>query len=151
VSEASFRAVAHAVGPLIAVVICVWALRHLPTIGLPRVMGIGLLALVLLGPIVQPWYLLWGVVVIAITAGPRTSAAIALLSVSVSVLGVVGLGQLGSEWVSLPFLCQLLIVLVLGAAIVVPVCSTSQEGGRTTEAMRVMPLNRRPFRHLQHA
>jgi hypothetical protein len=70
--------------------------------------------------------------------------------VSVSVLGVVGLGQLGSEWVLLPFLCQLLLVLVLAAAIVVPIYTTSQEGA-ATQIMSVMPSNRRSFLHLQHA
>lgn len=54
VTEAGFLTVAHVIGPLVAVVVCVVAVRRLPTIGLPRALGISLLAFVLLGPIVQP-------------------------------------------------------------------------------------------------
>jgi alpha-1,6-mannosyltransferase len=38
-----------------------------------RALGLALLAVVALGPVVQPWYLLWGVVVLAAVAGPRTA------------------------------------------------------------------------------
>jgi alpha-1,6-mannosyltransferase len=149
-SAASFLSVAHVVGPLVAVVVCLRALRRLPSIGLPRAMGICLLALILLGPIVQPWYLLWGVVILAITAGPRTSAAIATLSVSVSLLGVVGLGQLSGEWGSLAFLDQVLLVLVLAAAIVVPVRAAAPND--TTPAItRRTPWHQAPEWQLQHA
>ena len=84
-------------------------------------LGVSLLAVVLLGPIVQPWYLMWGIAVLAITAGARTAAAIALLSVVVSLVGVVGLGQLTTEFASLGLLYQLLFVLTLAAAVVVPI------------------------------
>jgi hypothetical protein len=149
VSEAGFLKVAHVIGPLVAALVCLWAVRRLPTIGLPRAMGISLLALVLLGPIVQPWYLLWGITVLAITAGARTSAVIALLSVSVSVLGVVGLGQLTNEFFSLPLLYQLLSVLVLVAAILVPI-RTVPRGGTVT-MMSMAPLHPSPEWQLQHA
>jgi alpha-1,6-mannosyltransferase len=112
-------------------------------------MGISLLALVLLGPIVQPWYLLWGIAVLAVTAGTRTSAAIVLLSVTVSLVGVVGLGQLGSEFFSLPLLYQLLSVLVLAAVVVAPICRVAREDGAAT----IMPVTGRrpsPEWQLQH-
>jgi alpha-1,6-mannosyltransferase len=149
VPAAGFLTVAHVVGLLVAAVICVGAVRHLPTLGLPRAMGISLLALVLLGPIVQPWYLLWGVAVLAVTAGARAAAAIALLAVSVSLVGVVGLGQLGSEFFSLPLLYQLLSVLVLAAAVVAPIRSTAPEDGTAT----ITPVTwrrRSPEWQLQH-
>ena len=96
-----FLDVAHVVGPVLAVAIGLWALRRLPDIGLPRAMGIALMAVVLLGPTVQPWYLLWSVPILAITAGPRTATVIKGLSVAVCLLGVVGLGQLTGELGSL--------------------------------------------------
>jgi alpha-1,6-mannosyltransferase len=102
-------------------------------------MGVSLLALVLLGPIVQPWYLLWGVAVLAATAGARTSTAIAILSVSVSLVGVVGLGQLRGEFFSLPLLYQLLGLLVLAAAVVAPIRGAAREN----DAATVMPETRR--------
>ena len=84
-------------------------------------MGISVLAIVLLGPIVQPWYLMWSIAILAITAGPRTAVAIVLLSVAVSLLGVVGLGQLSAEIASLGLLYQILFTLTLAASIVVPI------------------------------
>jgi hypothetical protein len=149
VTEAGFLTVAHVVGLLVAAVVCLWAVRHLPTLGLPRAMGISLLALVLLGPIVQPWYLLWGIAVLAATAGTRTSAAIAVLSVSVSLLGVVGLGQLTGEFFSLPLLYQLLSVLVLAAAVVAPIRSVAREDG-AARTMLVTWRRRSPEWQLQH-
>ena len=62
----------------------------------------------------------------------RGPAAIALLSVVVSLLGVVGLGQLTSELASLGLLYQLLFILTLAATIVVPIRTVS---GHKTPAM----------------
>jgi hypothetical protein len=76
---------------------------------------------VLLGPIVQPWYLMWGIAVLAVTAGPGTASAIAVLSVSISLLGVVGLGQLTGEFASLGLPYQVLFILVLATSIVIPI------------------------------
>jgi hypothetical protein len=146
-----FLTVEHVVGPLVAAVVCVWALRHLPSIGLPRAMGLSLLAVVLLGPIVQPWYLLWGIAVLAITAGARTSAAVALLSVSVSLLGVVGLGQLSGELTSLNILYQLLFTLLLAAAVVVPIRTTRQGGTAPRMTTNATPWHPSPEWHLLRA
>jgi hypothetical protein len=127
ISRTLFLDVAHVVGYVLAAIISLVALRRLPVIGLPRTMGISLLAIVLLGPIVQPWYLTWAIALLAITAGPRTTAAIALLSVAVSVLGVVGLGQLAEAFMSLGLLYQLLSVLTLAVSIVTPICGLRRE------------------------
>jgi alpha-1,6-mannosyltransferase len=120
-SPTNFLVVAHVVGPVAAVAIGLWALRRLPSLGLPRAMGLSLLAAVLLGPTVQPWYLLWGITVLALTAGPRTVSAIGVLAVSVSLVGVVGLGRLGGELSSLGPLYQALLLLALAAAVIVPI------------------------------
>jgi alpha-1,6-mannosyltransferase len=121
VSRASFLDAGHVAGPALAVAVSLYALRRLPTLGLPRAMGISVLAIVLLGPIVQPWYLMWSIAILAITAGTRTAAAIVVLSVAVSLVGVVGLGQLSAELASLGLLYQILFILTLVASIVVPI------------------------------
>ena len=121
VSRIAFLDAAHIVGPALAVAVSLFALRRLPAIGLPRALGVSLLAVVLLGPIVQPAYLMWGISILAITAGLRTAAAIALLSVAVSLFAVVGLGQLAGEVASLGLLYQLLCILMLAASIVMPI------------------------------
>jgi alpha-1,6-mannosyltransferase len=120
VATVSFLDVAHVAGPAVALAISLWALARLPTIGLPRVMGLSLLAVVLLGPTVQPWYLTWPITILAITAGLRTTTAIRILSVVACVVGAVGLGQLTSELSSLGLLYQVLFALSLATAVVVP-------------------------------
>jgi hypothetical protein len=44
-----------------------------PRLGSGRMLAASMFAVVVLGPVVQPWYLLWGVVVLAAVAGPRTA------------------------------------------------------------------------------
>ncbi len=118
VSASTFLALAHVVGFLTAAIICLWALRNLRTLGLPAALGLSLLAIVILGPIVQPWYLLWGLVPLSATDGARTVSAIAVLSVSATLAGAVGLGQLVSEFSSLGSLYEVLLILTLAATIV---------------------------------
>jgi len=121
ISAVSFLDVAHVMGPAMAIAISLWALRRLPDIGLPRAMGIALLAIVLLGPTVQPWYLLWSIPLLSITAGARMAKAIKVLSVAACLLAAVGLGQLIGELSSLGPLYEMLFFLALAASIVVPI------------------------------
>jgi alpha-1,6-mannosyltransferase len=151
VSAASFLDVAHVVGPVLALAISLWALKHLPTIGLPRAVGLSLLAIVLLGPIVQPWYLVWAIAVLAITAGQRTADAIALLTVSVSLIGVVGLGQLTGELASLGLLYQMLFLLTLAVTIVVPIGAFPHRDGTPTGAIHLSPWSSLRAWQLQRA
>jgi hypothetical protein len=48
-------------------------------LGAPLAGGLALLAVALLLPAVQPWYLLWGVLPLAASAGPRLAAAVGAL------------------------------------------------------------------------
>lgn len=63
---------------LIAVVL----LLRSPRIGPARALGLALLAVVALAPIVQPWYLLWGLVLLAAVGGERVTLALGALSVA---------------------------------------------------------------------
>ncbi|HVE74055.1 MAG TPA: polyprenol phosphomannose-dependent alpha 1,6 mannosyltransferase MptB [Mycobacteriales bacterium] len=67
-------------GALLAVLLLLWV-HHL---GALRALGLSLLAIVVLGPIVQPWYLLWGLVVLAAVAGRRTAATLGVVCLVVS-------------------------------------------------------------------
>jgi len=152
VASSTFLSVAHILGPLVALAICARAIRRLPVAGLPRTMGVCLLALVLLGPIVQPWYLLWGLVVLATTAGLRTARAIESLSIAISVLGVVGLGQLVGEWSSLTPLFEILLALLVAAAVVVPIPSGLRGEPRDLRGAGMLdPRPSRPELQLHHA
>ncbi|HSV66585.1 MAG TPA: polyprenol phosphomannose-dependent alpha 1,6 mannosyltransferase MptB [Mycobacteriales bacterium] len=74
-------------GGLAAVVVCAVLLVRARRIGPVPAIGMGLVAVVALGPVVQPWYLLWGFVILAAASadtGVRSlvaggSAAMALL------------------------------------------------------------------------
>jgi hypothetical protein len=69
---------ALAMAGLIAMVL----LLRSPRIGLLRALGLTLLAVVALAPIVQPWYLLWGIVLLAAVGGERVTLALGALSVA---------------------------------------------------------------------
>jgi len=64
-------------------------------------MGLTMLALVALGPVVQPWYFVWGIVLLAPIAERRSLGAIIWLSAVMSYLGLPGgrmlLSRLGHE------------------------------------------------------
>jgi hypothetical protein len=116
-SATSLLGPAHLLGLASAGVIGLWALYRLPELGTLRALGITLLAIVLLGPTLQPWYLVWGIAILAVTNGARITSAIILLTITVSFLGVVGLGLLTSELASLgPVLCLLLIIVMAASA-----------------------------------
>jgi alpha-1,6-mannosyltransferase len=50
-----------------------------PRLGAPLSAGLALLVVALLLPVVQPWYVLWGVLPLAASAGPRLAAAVGAL------------------------------------------------------------------------
>jgi hypothetical protein len=100
-----------------------WAFYRLPELGLLRTVGISFLAIVLLGPSVQPWYLVWGTVVLAGAYGARTASGIVWLTVAASFLGIVGLNLLATELGSLGPSLELLLLAVLVACAIAPVAT----------------------------
>jgi hypothetical protein len=56
-------------------------LTHVDRLGLPRAMGWSLLAIVLLGPIVWPWYETWGIVFLALAADAWSRRSVLVLSI----------------------------------------------------------------------
>lgn len=71
-----------ALGLALAGLLALVLLLRSPRIGLLRALGLTLVAAVALGPIVQPWYLLWGLVLLAAVGGERVSVALGALSVA---------------------------------------------------------------------
>jgi alpha-1,6-mannosyltransferase len=63
-----------------------------------RAIGLSMLAVVLLGPVVQPWYLVWGILLLSPLAVGRTRQIVVGLSIVASFLGLPGgralLGQI---------------------------------------------------------
>jgi hypothetical protein len=80
------RDVVLGLGALVAVAVLGVLLWRTPSLGPARAAGLALLAVALLLPVVQPWYVLWGVLPLAAAAGPRLSAAVAALCVVLCLL-----------------------------------------------------------------
>ncbi|HEV2360160.1 MAG TPA: polyprenol phosphomannose-dependent alpha 1,6 mannosyltransferase MptB [Acidimicrobiales bacterium] len=101
-----------------------------------RALGLTLLAMVVLGPVVQPWYLAWGVVVLATVATGRIRLLVVTLSCCASFLGLPGGAQLlrslraanplliAGGVLALAFVCALL----LGPRVRVGLASRSRRG-----------------------
>jgi len=69
-------------GLALAGIIAVILLLRSPRIGLLKALGLTLVVVVALGPVVQPWYLLWGLVLLAAVGGERVTLALGALSVA---------------------------------------------------------------------
>ncbi|MCU1672739.1 MAG: hypothetical protein JWN77_852 [Frankiales bacterium] len=73
-------AVGHAIGLGLAALLVLGLLVTAPRLGVVRALGLAFLAVALLSPVVQPWYLLWALVVLAPVAGRRAVLALAAAS-----------------------------------------------------------------------
>jgi hypothetical protein len=116
-------------GLLAAVVVGVWLLFNSDRIGTLKALGITLLLFVALGPVVQPWYLSWGLLLLAPVALGRLRSLIIGLSMVTAFIELPGGSQLLN---SLIHGDPLLIVLtLLWILVVLTVPLSSWERGRS--------------------
>lgn len=73
-------------GLLTGAAIAAWLLWRTPSLGAVRATGWALLAGALLLPVVQPWYVLWGVLPLAAVVRGRTAAALGALCLVLTLL-----------------------------------------------------------------
>jgi hypothetical protein len=71
-----------AAGLGLAGVLALWMLLRAHHLGAMRALGLTMVAVVALGPIVQPWYLLWGLVLLAAVGGERSLLPLGALSIA---------------------------------------------------------------------
>ncbi len=90
VSQGGILSVTRVIGELGAAVAGVWLLLNSDRLGTLRALGYSLLLFVLLGPVVQPWYLTWGLLTLAVVAGGWTRRLILVLSVLSPFIGLPG-------------------------------------------------------------
>ena len=90
VDQASILSVTRSIGLLVAVAAGVWLLKESDRIGQLTALGLTLLLFVILGPVVQPWYLTWGLVLLAPVAEGRVRTAFIVLSVTAPFIGLPG-------------------------------------------------------------
>ena len=109
------------VGTVAAGILTIWLLFNADRIGWLKALGYSLLALVVLGPVVQPWYLTWGLLLLAPVATGRLRAWVIGLSVVSPFVGLPGGRQLLDGIVHAPMietgfvlLCSALLLAPLG-------------------------------------
>ena len=105
----------------------VWLLRNVERFGTLRAMGLTMLLVVLLGPVDQPWYLSWGLVVLAPVATGRVRSLIVVLSVSSAFLGLPGGRQLLSDLLHANPLTVAVALLTCLAVLTVPLTPFDRE------------------------
>lgn len=90
VAQHSILSVTRAIGLLAALVVAVLLLFRADRIGTVKAMGLTLLLVVLLSPVVQPWYLSWGLVLLAPVASGWLRRVLIILSVAAVFVGLPG-------------------------------------------------------------
>ncbi len=110
----------RAIGLIAAATVAVYCLRHRTRLGLLGALGITMMTFVLLGPVVQPWYLTWGIIIVAPVVTGRMLYAVLGLSAVAPFIGLTGGADLLKELVHTDPLSMVLAVMVLWAVAIVP-------------------------------
>jgi alpha-1,6-mannosyltransferase len=110
----------RAVGLLGAAAVAVYCLHHRKRIGMLGALGITMMMFVLLGPVVQPWYLTWGIIIVAPVVAGRMLYFILGLSMVVPFIGLTGGTLLLNELVHTDPASMVLAVMVLWAVVFIP-------------------------------
>ena len=99
----------------------VYLLFRSDQVGAVRAMGISMLLFVVLGPVVQPWYLTWGVVVLAPVAAGKLRTVLVALSALSPFIGLPGGRTLLDELIHYNPIAVAAALLVLLGVLVVPI------------------------------
>jgi len=103
-----------------AAAISVWLLWHSDRVGALRALGISMLLFVVLGPVVQPWYLTWGVILLAPIAAGRLRTVLVALSALAPFIGLPGGRTLLDNLIHYNPIAVAVALLVLVGVLVVP-------------------------------
>jgi alpha-1,6-mannosyltransferase len=117
---ASVLSVTRFIGVVIAAAFTFWLLYRSPERGWVHSLGLALLLFVILGPVVQPWYLAWGLVIFAASYQGREHFWLLLLSIIGPFIGLPGGRQLLSGLVHSNPLLIALAVAILGGVLIAP-------------------------------
>jgi hypothetical protein len=120
IALASVLSVTRFLGVVIAVAFTLWLLWHSSERGWVRSLGLALLLFVILGPVVQPWYLAWGLVVFAASYQGREHFWLLLLSITGPFIGLPGGRQLLAGLVHSNPLLIAVAVAILGGVLIAP-------------------------------
>ncbi len=135
---AGVRSVVAVVALAAVALLGAWLLWRSPELGVERSLGLLLLALVLLGPILWPWYLTWGLAVLAPTAGALTRRAVIAVAIAGTLVGAAGVVRAVHAFAASNLASELLIIVVLLSLVLYPLGpqDASRRAGRTTALLR---------------
>jgi hypothetical protein len=117
-------------GLIAATVIAGYCLRHKEELGTLTALGVTALAFVLLGPVVQPWYLTWGIILMAPVVTGRLRALCLGLSIVAPFIGLTGGASLLKQLLATSPIAMVLAVFVLWGVVMLPL-------GRWTTSWRI--------------
>jgi hypothetical protein len=112
--------VARAVGLGVALGITAWLLVAGKPHTWVRALGLSLIALVILGPVVQPWYFVWGIALLAASYVGRQHFWILVMSITGPFAGLPGGSDLVKGFLHANLLLIVTAIVVLGGVLVVP-------------------------------
>lgn len=116
----SVLSVTRLLGLLTAAAFSFWLLWHAEERGWVRSLALSLILFVELGPVVQPWYLAWGLVLLAASYKGREHFWLLALSITGPFIGLPGGRQLLADLVHSNPLLIALAVAILGGVLVLP-------------------------------
>lgn len=118
-------------GTVAAVIVGVWLLLNSDRIGALKAVGLTLLFFVALGPVVQPWYLSWGLILLAPVALGRLRSLIIGLSMVTAFIELPGGAQMVHSLIHGDPLLIVLTLLCVMVVLTVPL-ATWERGDRTS-------------------
>jgi len=122
--------VTRLLGLLTATAIAAYCLRHKESLGQLTALGVTALAFVLLGPVVQPWYLTWGIILMAPVINGRLRSLALGLSIVAPFIGLTGGASLLKQLLATNPFSMVVAVFVLWAVVMLPL-------GRWTTSWRL--------------
>jgi hypothetical protein len=133
ISQGGVLSVTRVLGLLGAAVASAYLLWNSDRIGGLKALGLSLLLFVVLAPVVQPWYLTWGIILMAPVAVGRLRSLLIVLSIASPFIGLPGGRTLLDELIHANPLAVAASLLVLLGVLVAPI-------GRWSTAWRDEPL-----------
>ncbi len=110
----------RAAGFALALGVTAWLLLQGPTHSWVRSLGLSLIVLVILGPVVQPWYFVWGIALLSASYVGRQHFWILVMSITGPFAGLPGGHDLLTGLVHANPLLLATTIIVLGGVLVVP-------------------------------
>ena len=120
ITVGSVLSVTRFLGLVTAAGFSLWLLWHSEQRGWVRSLGLSLILFVELGPVVQPWYLAWGLVILAASYQGREHFWLLLLSITGPFVGLPGGRQLLAGLVHSNPLLIAIAVAILGGVLLLP-------------------------------